>query len=128
MRETKFRLWDRFEQRYLNISELQSCYISPVDGCILFLDGYDTDARYYKEQYTGLKDQNGKEIYEGDIIKTGLNELAVIEYNCDLLAYIAKEVGYEQYDIEGRDQRENDTLEVIGNVYENPELLNETNK
>ena len=115
-----FRLWDRFEQRYLNISELHNYYISPVDGRILFLDGYDIDARYYKEQYTGLQDQNGKEIYEGDILAP-TNPETIRE---DRIARVYFDAGVFKigWNCLWQELAQNQS-EVIGNIYENPELL-----
>jgi len=75
-------------------------------------------------QFTGLKDRNGKEIYEGDIVKgiwgkTNINIFKIVWSN--------KYASFDGEDKEGEryvfgDYDEN--LEVIGNIYENPELLN----
>ena len=65
------------------------------------------------EQFTGLHDKNGKEIYEGDIVTDGVGKYKII--------YDLKLAGYQPYCI-FRDEPEN-YCEVLGNIYENPELL-----
>ncbi len=79
-------------------------------------------------QFTGLLDKNGKEIYEGDIIRTGKSGyLRVVEWNTD--RFNARWIIETQEAI----HKENglgmplniELYEVIGNIYENPELLND---
>jgi uncharacterized phage protein (TIGR01671 family) len=74
-------------------------------------------------QYTGLKDRYGKEIYEGDIVKTCRrvgrgyreNEVGIVHYS-DIIAK------YHPYDLTTTER-----CEVIGNLYENPELIQNKN-
>ena len=73
-------------------------------------------------QYTGMNDSMGKEIYEGDIVRTSDNddELAVVEWDDEDLRFtvthgnVVNGLGEEYYSRE---------VEVIGNMYDNPELL-----
>lgn len=76
-------------------------------------------------QYTGLKDKDGVEIYEGDIVTTGEGFKGIVDYYVDNDCGVA---WWELYEPPADDWLENrecltPPLKVIGNIYENPELL-----
>jgi len=116
MREIKFRAWD-------NATE------SMVDA--LCHDVYGLDeiiekvSRYSVMQYIGLKDKNGKEIYEGDICKSHQYKY----WQRGVVTWIDSRVSFMLIQGDGligindNDGLWNEDLEVIGNIYENPELL-----
>ena len=110
-REIKFRIWNTVLKKYVcpNVVEQK-------DG--LWLNLGNEDNLYEFEQYTGLKDKNGKEIYEGDIIDYNSDGQAIgyVKYNAPHYELIDKD-GYTMF-LKGSPHQT-----IIGKIHENPELL-----
>ena len=139
MREYKFRAYDlQGEQMRYDITGFEFFNDGEMSG--IFIDGDFYDKKEIAlMQYTGIKDENGKEIYEGDII-----EFSYDMFVGDFDTFVAKgKIVFEEgafyvevFENERTTEDEAyllysinlDTIEVIGNIYENKELLNETNR
>ncbi len=133
MREIKFRAWNRLNGKmYENVGYRNGLifidydydeYDFECEGDIIINSNYILDEDITEiMQYTGLKDKNGNEIYEGDIVEELNGERHPIvyeEYRFDVYGFY--DTGY---DIAGDGFSEgSDKFKVIGNIYENPELL-----
>ena len=111
----KFRCWDK---ELSKIYPVKTIYWKDEDFEVVL---YDETHRIKEDieimQYTGLKDKNGKEIYEGDILKSVDGKISVIEYEAPHFIVRHKpENGSDFIAVKNY-------FEIIGNIYENPELL-----
>lgn len=116
-------MWDTFSNEMRSMEVLHLPWEQRRDG-------------KYVMQYTGLKDKNGTEIYRGDIVNTP-NGIYKVEWNqlhCSWGLFTdsgqSKNMLADWVNEDGStpNQWENKSLEVIGNIYENPELLEPNNK
>lgn len=118
-REIKFRVWCSWAKKMLTVGNIQwngkgeVVRVEAGETGNWLKDGwYDIDkANIHLMQYTGLKDKNGKEIYEGDILTGGGLTKYTISWD---------RVGWYPFT---NTTWTADLLEIIGNIFENPELL-----
>jgi uncharacterized phage protein (TIGR01671 family) len=120
MREIKFRSWDCYENQMHNGVE-SGIYEDPDE--IIPFDKVLELACYEVMQYTGLKDKNGKEIYEGDVLGyvTDTKWIVGFKNGAFTLSYQNSNINI-LYDCDIADGKVTH-MKVLGNIYENPELL-----
>lgn len=133
-RKIKFRAWDKVKQIW--------CNYKIDDGTVYFMDN-DTGCLYrnypgkYENfdlmQYTGIKDINNIEIYEGDIVKlskenSNFKEIGVVKFDENKASYVLETQDDDlSYNISYYNYHKV-YYRVIGNIYENKELLKQKNK
>lgn len=148
-RDIKFRAWDKDSKQMDLVVRLEVDDFGHIDTA----EGYgDVYHNFELMEYTGMKDKNGREIYEGDIVKYHLTRVYGEHYDPITLGYVGSDWSVDA-DIFGkvsiwpsngvmmtqiitsdadmfcraypvpRRWHVNQECEIIGNIYENPELL-----
>ncbi|MCH4164971.1 MAG: YopX family protein [Lentilactobacillus diolivorans] len=140
-RKIKFRAWDKNKKRMLHVYRIS--FDGPIEGAQVhcYLDDREAEgSKEYSydgddltlEQFTGLKDKNGKDIYEGDILAWHSNFYIKYEHHwVGLVVY--RGAGFAAQDspksysssewLECACQKDANLVEVVGNVHEDGQLL-----
>lgn len=134
----KFRAWDKKEKQMLY--DIQNAY-DTLSGCVYYSNGEDAmywescfgdfldNDKYVVEQWTGLTDKNGKDIYEGDILRTDDGWIQIVKR---ISGYVDAEKQMGTFDFRAFYVHLDGQVtihyiakadEVIGNIHENAELL-----
>lgn len=124
-RTIKFRFWKTETKEWVNFPSRTGIYShQPI------IDPVYTESNYFIiQQFTGLLDKNGKEIYEGDILKAF--DVSCFESKSPLILYVAYEADNAWFVFknssdalgEGYYWQELSDVEIVGNIFENGDLL-----
>jgi uncharacterized phage protein (TIGR01671 family) len=125
MREIKFRAWDKIVREMLypvwekdprgtEVYLYRSIEYPNNTSSLSWVIAKDA---FIPLQYTGLHDKNGKEIFEGDIVASSDRGVGKVRFTCCEFVLSSKHFDDNLYSVD------NGCLEIIGNVYENPNLL-----
>ena len=136
----KFRVWLKKKKKMVATDDLVNISFEDEEICVqtlYFEEGLisERDLDYYDfdeielMQSTGLFDRNNKEIFEGDIITNGKDVMCMKRHNTlgfyveqkGKVEFIADSAVLEEFEEDAKEIA--DILEIIGNIYENPELL-----
>lgn len=133
-RVIKFRAWDKINKEYHNDS-ISSIKLSIDMNSQIWRNGVDWTDRYVLQFFTGLLDKNGKEVFEGDVVKIlkddgkrnpAMNHPDVEPWWSTIviesLQDFFEEKGFAEKEL--LEDWSSEYIEVIGNIYENPNLTN----
>ena len=128
-RELKFRAWDKLAERFIKCDEgYQGHYVLSLKGEFHNLQNGSGGNEYVVQQYTGVKDKNGVDIYEGDILSFR-KKIFEVKYGSvwngedDYIGFFTQEFGHDLINFGSCGSDEFTQGQVIGNIFENKDLL-----
>ncbi len=143
MRDIKFKGWHAGQKKMFSAEEMAHDQMTLLPtGQFINVHGQDvklstiySSDKFIPLQFTGLKDKNGKEIYEGDIVKILVNRETLNRF-CKMIAGQIFKIDWDENNLSWQCGTHYEGLslahcregqcEVIGNIYENPELSERT--
>lgn len=132
-REIKFRLWSKIGKKFIETDNPDLDFVINNNGYLYSIENFYGEIYILPQmdievlQFTGLQDRNGKEIYEGDILKYNFLYDGRLKHTSPV-TYLETQASFGLKDIYGNEIplyriTANNYFEVVGNIYENPELL-----
>lgn len=124
----RYRAWNKATKEMHEVDDIMSIDFGKSEICVKTLffgkfSYYDLDDIVFM-QSTGLTDKNGKEIFEGDILKVTDKHswLEVVSFSEKKAMFVSKEIGFPESPLWELFNTVLFEIEIIGNIYENPEL------
>lgn len=128
----RFRAWNKATKEMYEADDIIAINFEEKEICVQTiyfeqglpdsrdLDYYDFDDIVLM-QSTGLRDKNDREIFEGDVIKVNY-WLEVVSFSEEKVMFVSKEIGFPETSLYDLFNSDIFTVEIIGNIYENPKL------
>ena len=121
----RYRAWDKNLKTMYEVDGIMSIDFGEGEICVKTLFFEQTNRYNFDDivlmQSTGLRDKNGKEIFEGDILEVN-DWLEVVSFSEEKAMFVSKGIGFPETSLYDLLDSDIFTVEIIGNIYTNPKL------